>query len=418
MEILSVGEKIKRARVYKRLTLKDICNEKISVSKMSCIENGKIEPDDCILEFLSKKLDISIEYLKYDTKKQFIDNLKKFNDIEESKKEEYLKYNMYYAKQYNYYDIAFKFMHIIFNYYLDINKIELIREISSEYYDLCRRNKTDNVKFTYYMDMGRYLFSSGEYLQSADYYRIISNYIEKNKIKDNDMKIKSLYYEVQSYIMIGNYNKACKIASKLANCINEVKNDLSKAKIYNILLFLYVKMDDISFFKYKREGEKYFAINSKVKAQYMYNSGLKLLKDHKVDEAKKLICNSMRLFPNKGNKKYSYFISDLINDLINSKDIIEYEDLCDEILNYSIDINDYLIIENAYYLKAKIFEKVGNKMSFEMCMSLSLDFLLKLNDKEKLYNRYIEMGKMYADLNNIQDSIKYFNLAIKLSKKV
>lgn len=418
MEILSVGEKIKRARVYKRLTLKDICNEKISVSKMSCIENGKIEPDDYILEFLSKKLDISIEYLKYDIKKQFIDNLKKFNDIEETKKEEYLKYNMYYSKKYNYYDIAFEFMHILFNYYLDINKIQLTRELSSEYYDLCRRNKTDNVKLTYYMDMGRYLFSSGEYLQSADYYKIISNYIEKNKIKDNDMKIKSLYYEVQSYIMIANYNKAYETASKLVNCISEVKSDLGKAKIYNILLFLSVKIDDINFFKYKREGEKYFEINSKVKAQFMYNSGLRLLKDHKLDEAKKLICNSMKLFPNKGNKKYSYFISDLIDDLINSRDIIEYEDLCDEILNYSIDINNYLIIENAYYLKAKIFEKMGNKMSFEMCMSLSLDFLLKLNDKEKLYNRYIEMGKMYADLNNIQDSIKYFNLAIKLSKKV
>lgn len=418
MEILSIGEKIKRARIYKRLTLKDICNEKISVSKMSCIENGKIEPDDYILGFLSRKLDISIEYLKYDTKKQFIDNLKKFNDVEEAKKEEYLKYNMYYAKQYNYYNIAFKFMHILFNYYLDINRIELTRELASEYYDVCGRNKEDDVKLIYYMDMGRYLFFSGEYSQSANYYRIINNYIEKNKIKNNDMKIKALYYEVQSYLMLTNYNKAYKMASELIDGINNVKDDVWRAKIYNILLFLSVKMNDINFFKYKREGEKYFGTDSKVKAQFMYNCGLKLLKDHKLYEAKKLICDSIRLFPGKTNKKYSYFVSDLINDLINSKNITEYEELCDEILNYSIDINNYLIIENAYYLKAKIFEKLGNTISFEMCMSLSLDFLLKLNDKESLYNRYIEMGKMYADFNNVQESIKYFNLAIKLSKKI
>ena len=38
MEILSTGEKIKRARVYKGITLKELCRDRISISKMSCIE--------------------------------------------------------------------------------------------------------------------------------------------------------------------------------------------------------------------------------------------------------------------------------------------------------------------------------------------------------------------------------------------
>ena len=42
MEILSTGEKIKRARVYQGITLKELCSDEISISKMSCIENGKI----------------------------------------------------------------------------------------------------------------------------------------------------------------------------------------------------------------------------------------------------------------------------------------------------------------------------------------------------------------------------------------
>ena len=45
MEILSTGEKIKRARVYKGITLKELCGDKISISKMSCIENGKVKLD-------------------------------------------------------------------------------------------------------------------------------------------------------------------------------------------------------------------------------------------------------------------------------------------------------------------------------------------------------------------------------------
>ena len=46
MEILSTGEKIKRSRIYKGITLKELCGDKISISKMSCIENGKIKADE------------------------------------------------------------------------------------------------------------------------------------------------------------------------------------------------------------------------------------------------------------------------------------------------------------------------------------------------------------------------------------
>ena len=53
MEILSTGEKIKRARIYKGITLKELCGEEISISKMSCIENGKIKADDECLDFFT-----------------------------------------------------------------------------------------------------------------------------------------------------------------------------------------------------------------------------------------------------------------------------------------------------------------------------------------------------------------------------
>ena len=54
MEILSTGEKIKRARVYKGITLKELCRDRISISKMSCIENGKIKVMKSHLSILLK----------------------------------------------------------------------------------------------------------------------------------------------------------------------------------------------------------------------------------------------------------------------------------------------------------------------------------------------------------------------------
>ena len=74
MEILSTGEKIKRARVYQGITLKELCSDEISISKMSCIENGKIKADSEILHYISKKLDIDIYTLE-----DIINSLKKPN---------------------------------------------------------------------------------------------------------------------------------------------------------------------------------------------------------------------------------------------------------------------------------------------------------------------------------------------------
>ena len=70
MEILSIGEKIKRARIYKGYTLKDICCDKISISKMSCIENGKIDPEGWVIDLVAKKLEADANYLKKDIKQQ------------------------------------------------------------------------------------------------------------------------------------------------------------------------------------------------------------------------------------------------------------------------------------------------------------------------------------------------------------
>ena len=75
MEIISIGEKIKRCRIYKGCTLKDVCGSKISVSKMSCIENGKIKPEEWILDHVAKKLEMDVKYLKEDIRQQIEKNV-------------------------------------------------------------------------------------------------------------------------------------------------------------------------------------------------------------------------------------------------------------------------------------------------------------------------------------------------------
>lgn len=418
MEILSVGEKIKRARIYKRLTLKDICDDKISVSKMSCIENDKIVPDEEILKFIAAKLDISIDYLQYDVKHQFLDNFKKIKSIGEAEKEEFLRYNIYYAKQYQYYDMAFEFMHILFNYYLDKNNVGLAREVSSEYYDICRKVVENGKKITYYIDKGRYLYMSGEYFESASYYSSVNKYTNEQSELDYKLLAKACYYEAESYAMVNEYHKAFEIAHRLLDFIPTLDEELYKGKVYNLLTFLSIKTNSEEFYKFESEAKKYSDADSKVKSRYCYNRALKLIGDNNIDEAKEYICKAMEYYPNAKEITYAHIVSEFLETLINSDNVTRYEELCDEILNYAINYNINLIIERAYYLKAKIFKEKGNFISFEMYMSLSVDFLSKLGDNEQLYNRYLEMGIMYSKFQNSKEALKYFNLAIKLEKRI
>ena len=119
MEILSTGEKIKRARIYKRITLKELCGEEISISKMSCIENGKIKADDECLKYISDKLQIDYSYLVQDVYEQIKDNIKSVKKSKHSleKIESIIKYNLDYSFRYNFNDLAL-------NYILKITKLK------------------------------------------------------------------------------------------------------------------------------------------------------------------------------------------------------------------------------------------------------------------------------------------------------
>ncbi|PJI07359.1 MULTISPECIES: helix-turn-helix domain-containing protein [Clostridium] len=421
MEILSVGEKIKRARIYKRLTLKDICDDKISVSKMSCIENGKINPDDEILEFIAKKLNIDFGYLKYGVKDQFQNNLDKLDEVEENKKDEYLRYNVYYAEQYEYYDVAFQFMHLLFNLYLDTNNLTAIQGVTSEYYDISRKIKNRNNKFKYYLDIGKYLFMSGEYEQAINYYSRIRNELKDNNNSDKELTnimIGSYYYEAKCYALCNKHDKAYQLGEKLTEFIHLINDDEKIGYIYNLMMFLSIEDNTDKFNFFKDKAYKYININDELKSKYEYNCGLKMVENDKIEDARECISKAFKLFPVGLNYKYTPYMINFVNCILRSDDLHKFKDICDDILDYSIEMDNNMLIEKCYYLKSKIFNVLKDFDSYEMYMNLALDLLIKIGDKEALYDRYMEMGNMYFKFDNVKESLKYFNLAIKLDEKI
>ncbi|MFL0194887.1 transcriptional regulator [Clostridium sp. WILCCON 0269] len=416
MEILSTGEKIKRARIYRGYTLKDLCGNKISVSKMSCIENDKVKPEEWILKFIANRLEVDIGYLKQDIKDQIIKNIDNIVKCDNKKDyEEILKYNFKFARDGGYSNICFEVLHLLFNCYLDRKELEKAQHVIRNYYGYLQKCFSHERAVTYYIDIARYFFTSKEYLHAINYY---NNAIDITlKINNNELLVKALYNQSMCYFVMENYEKSYELADKIVSLLHFVEEDIKKAKIYHLLALISLKMNIGKFKEYEKKVDVFFGedIRNKAKAIFEYASVMFILnmKDIAIDYLNKAI----DIYPKDDIREMVRFMLMTVNILIKNEVLDKARHICDIALNYTINLNDMEYIERAYYYKAVILVKQGDFELGEMYMNLSLDTLFKFATNIKIYKRYIKMGQMYYKMGNVSESIKYFDFAVKLDQK-
>ena len=391
MEILSTGEKIKRARVYQGITLKELCGDKVSISKMSCIENGKIKADKDILEYISKKLGLDYEYLVRDVEEQIIGNLQLINRdlVPDEEMDNVINHNLNYALEYSYNDLAFELIHKLFKHYVKNNKVENIQLIISQYYDLYQKNNTRENTIIYYKDMATFFYSIKDYNEAINYFDRARNLIisEKNFNKADYAYIS--YRQGKSYEKLGMLEKTYKTMNEALKYINYIEKDLEKGDIYHCFANVCIKLKKDESEKYMELAYKYKKENPIVLAIAKGKSGKSYFYANNRDKAIEEIKEGIELFPTIDEMKYVRFLNSCIRTLYENKEYdIAYE-ITDKALNSAINSKEIDLIEEAYYLKGMILQKKG---------------------------LYVQ-AEMYYKLGEVKDSLKYFTLAMKLDKE-
>lgn len=419
MEILSTGEKIKRARVYQGITLKELCGDKVSISKMSCIENGKIKADKDILEYISKKLGLDYDYLVRDVEEQIISNLQLINRdlVPDEEIDNVINHNLNYALEYSYNNLAFELIHKLFSHYVKKNKVENIQLIISQYYDLYQKNNTRENTITYYKDMATFFYSIKDYNEAINYFNRARNLIISEKNFDKADYAYISYREGKSYEKLGQLEKTYETINEALKYINYIDKGLDKGDIYHCFANVCIKLR-------KQEAEKYMALayeykkeNPIVLAIAKGKSGKSYFYVNDRNKAIEEIKEGIELFPTINEEEYVRFLNSCIRTLYENKEYhIAYE-ITDKALNSAINSENISLIEESYYLKGMILQKKGLYIQAEMYMNLSLDSLFKFANKEKRRERYLDMAEMYYRLGEVKDSLKYFTLAMKLEKQ-
>ena len=420
MEILSTGEKIKRSRIYKGVTLKELCANEISISKMSCIENGKVKADNSILKYIADKLELDYDYLAKDVYEQIIENIDLFKDKYEldEQLEKDIKLNLEYAVDYEYFTLAFELTHKLFNYYLKNNKLNDILDIIPRYYDLYRRNNISENTIMYFRDMGNYLYYSKEFREAVTYYRrVLDTLIEDNNIKD-ELYVSIRYREGMCYLKSEEYNLAKEHIDIAKENIKYVIDSTLKYRIYYAsslisifssgdvieeevdVAYKYCKLSDNKISEMKLDfAQAYFKMGQREKALEQINGAVEILPNDDLYRLGKFFVNGVKLLK--------------MNEIFDMA-----EDFADKAINIAIELNHIELIEQSYYLKGMLLQKQGRYIEAELYMNLSLDSLAKFGTRKDLYSRYIDMANMYHKTQSVRDSIKYFTLAMNIKRKI
>lgn len=421
LEILSTGEKIKRARIFKGITLKQLSENRISIAKMSCIENGKIKADKELLKYISEKIEIDLNYLIEDVYEQILNNLKiiKKNISCDNDSENKLKDNLSYALKYKYYDLAFKLIHILFSYYVEENKAENIQLIVSQYYDLFQRNNTEENTVIYFKDMARYLSQNGEYIEAISYYSKLREMFQQKKEEFNNKEYCLIgYNEALCYQNLKKTEEAYSILSDIIGYVDKLKTDESKGKIYHIYTTVCIKLKKDCAEEYKKKAFKYQKYNPISLALSHGNYGKYYFEVGEKEQAIEEIEKGIKIFPQDNLEKNVEFLNYCTVILIKN---VEYEiayKITEEALNMAIITDNIKLIEKSYYLKGIILQKMDKYIESEKYMNLSLDLLFKFGTRDERKSRYKDMGNLYYKLGSTTESLKYFNLALAVDKKI
>lgn len=419
MEILSTGDKIKRARIYEGITLKELCEDKISISKMSCIENGKIKADEETIRYIAKKLNVEYDYLVQDIEGQIKENMKLLDKGEIDKKElnRLIDYNLKFAMEYEHYDLAFKLIHRLFKEYIKNNNFEHMQLIIAYYYEVYQKNHSKENSFVYYEDMASFFMKVKEYYEAINYYNKILNLIAE----EQDVNIEKYTYvcfkQGICYKKIGNLDDAYSMLDNAIKNIEYIKSNKDKGYIYHEYSNLGILLSKVDAEKYIEKSYTYLSKYGIDLAKAKEKNGRSYYKVGQNEKAKKEILSGIDCCPKDDNEKFVEVLMECVETFYNNQ---EYEiaiRIIDEALNLSIYCDNDKLIERAYYFKGMILQKKGEYIQAETFMNISTDYFLRYANREETYKRYNEMAELYYNIGEFREAVKYFTLAMNLEKK-
>lgn len=428
MEILSLGEKIKRKRKELNMTLKDLAKDRITPGQISLIESGRTNPSMDLLEYLADNLNTTIEYLieteesqaekiinyyeymasSYIHNKEYIlceKNLDEaFKYIEKYKLEDkkgriiFLKAELYRIRK-NYIKAEELYLDAQINFNDNENYIDVIHSLiylskicieQNSYYaainylkqaEVCYKDNSIGNEYILgdiYYSLAKVCYINEKEDEARKYAMLAKE--KFNEINDVEGFSKKLMKKAEEFMSKGNLELAILYSEKAYNLLSEVEKNKHICDIQNNLGMLFYDFDE------PNESERYFKHAEKIKAvsgdddiiDTMINLGKNNIKLKKIQENRELL--------------------EEIDKIIDKKDI----DKCVEVS----------------MLKANICMLEGDYKECERILNEAYEYAKSNNYLRLAAEVCLYISKYFSDNKNEESAQKYLSEAVELYNSI
>lgn len=254
MEILTLGEKIKRRRKELEMTLKDLAGDRITPGQISLVECGRSNPSMDLLEYLANSLQTSIEYLMESEETQAEKICVYYEQMAETyilnsdytNAEKYIENALYYAEEYNLEYRKARNLFLRANIYKEKKELVLAQQLYlSANVIFIKRNNYEQIISTF-LNLGKITLSLKAYHSATSYLKQAEKVYLDNNI-GNDFILGEIYYQIaESYFQTDNIKKAIDYTFLAKQKFEQVQNKEEYGKSLMLLSKEYNKKGDIA----------------------------------------------------------------------------------------------------------------------------------------------------------------------------
>lgn len=429
MEILTLGEKVRKLRKAQNMTLKDLAGDKVTAGQISLVESGKSKPSLDLLEYISQKMHTSIDY---------------FIETEEHQAEKLCDYYSkiaYSSLLAQNYDIALEAISKSMKYAEDYN-LEYYRGLNELYAGMIDYNQGDFEKaeqrfissnesflnlgkfrdaLEAYINLGLTAYKLSHYNSSLNYFKQAEKLMKKCGLKDEDINVKIFFNMSMCYSMLDNNQASVDYALLAMESYNK-KND--KFQYGQTLLMLSLSCNNMDkqeeALMYADKAVRVFKDLNEMSfvAGMETNIGMILTDIGSIDESMNHLENACRIKKEINDRTLPYTMFKMADNYIKMQDTKKALDIVNQINNdlHEGDNGEYRVFVYFYFYKLYLAQKDYNKA--ELSLMEAVRYLKNLDMPKQLADMYIMLGDYYRTNKKDSDALEYYTKGIEIYKKL
>ncbi|MBU3196157.1 helix-turn-helix domain-containing protein [Clostridium algidicarnis] len=428
MEILSLGEKIKRRRKELNMTLKDLAKDRITPGQISLVESGKSNPSMDLLEYLAYALETSVDYLMESEESQaekiclFFENMAEANILNEDLNNAfgYIEKALYYGEKYNLEYRKAKNLYLSAIIHKSRNEYGLAQQLflSSNVIFIKNNSYEDIVKT--FLNLGKVTFDAKAYHSASSYLKQAEKTFLENNMGDDALIGEIYYYIANIFYKLENLNEAISYTYLAKEKYSKLDDKKNYAKSLLLLADQYNKKGDVdNAIKYSvktldifRELKDSFQVS-----QIENNLGKLFYEFENIEQSFKHFNKAKDMRLRNEDPKIVETLINICENYIKMKDKENCIKALSEISSKIEDgDNDALI--KYYLLKYKVEMLEQNSSEAENTLIMALNFAKNMELYKEAAEISIILGNYYIENKDDKGAAKYLNEGVLMFKKL